>query len=35
MTSEYQVSVGFMNNQIQMQNAANESKNENINRLHE
>ena len=35
MTSEYQVSVGWMNNQITLQSAANDSKNDTINKLHE
>lgn len=34
MTTEYQVNVGFLNNQIAKQTAINESKNDQIKKLH-
>lgn len=35
MVTEYQANVGFLNNQIVKQTAINESKNEQIKKLHE
>jgi hypothetical protein len=35
MVSEYQANVGFLNNQIVKQTAVNESKNDQIKKLHE
>jgi hypothetical protein len=34
MSTEYQANVGFLNNQISKQTATNESKNEQIKKLH-
>lgn len=35
MTTEYQANVGFLNNQIVKQTALNDSKNDQIKKLHE